>query len=273
MKRLMYTFILILSFNTICVKACQKEIKTFYITYLTNVLHDSSKNKVLCKKYLTEELLAKVQRVTNATDADPIIQAQDANIDAIETINIEKLKNDWYIVSYLWNKKDSSTLTRIHLKAQNIDGNCKITYISPNWNVSEYGDELLSCKIKETNIINQTSEQSFLESFYKAYMKIYCAMPKDINAQLSSLRITNLSKNALKQFKKSEIENLRDSLDGYDLLIDNFDFDCMWYKSVGFKRLDNKNYQISYSTGNNIYKITASIIKQNGRYLIDSLIL
>lgn len=272
MKRFIFAFIFILSFNTICIGACLEDIRTFYAAYLTNVLHDSSNNEVLCEKYLTEELLAKVQRLINATGANPIIQAQDVNIDAIKTLDVKRLSDDWYLVSFLQNKGDSSTLTKIPLKAQNIDGNCKITYITPVWNGLKYGDELLSCGTKGANKIDQTSERLFLESFYNAYVRVYCTMSKDLNVQLSSLRLNNLSQNALGQFKHAELDNLKDGLNGYDILIDNFDFDNLWYKSVKITRLSNSHYQMTYLVGGKIYKITVSTKKRDNKYLIDSLI-
>lgn len=267
MKRFTIAFILILSFNTICAGACLDSLRTFYTAYLTNVLHDSSKNETLCKKYLTEEALSKVQRVSNATGADAIIQSQDASIDAIETLDIKRLSNQWYLVSFLFNKRDRKTLIKIPLKARIIDGNCKISYITPVWNGLKYGDELLFRGIKGTNGINYTSERSFLESFYKAYVMVYCAMSKDVSIQLSSLRIKNLSLKALEQFKNAELEN--NGFDGYDLLIDNFDFDCLWYKSIRLLKLNNSNYQISYLTSDKRYNIIVSIKKTNNKYLID----
>ena len=52
---------------------------------MTNILNVDSTNEILCKKYLTEELAAKLQRMRNATGGDPIIRAQDMNSDAIKT--------------------------------------------------------------------------------------------------------------------------------------------------------------------------------------------
>ena len=43
---------------------------------------------------MTEELLAKLQRLGYATGGDPIIRAQDANKDVIETLCVKKRGND-----------------------------------------------------------------------------------------------------------------------------------------------------------------------------------
>lgn len=269
MKRFLLSLLLIICFNTLCVGACPEQIKTFYTTYLKNILQDNSQNEALCKTYLTEELLEKVKRLVNATGADPIIRAQDASLDAIETLNIKFLSKNWYLVSYYWDKKDSKTLTEIPIKTRDIDGKCKITFITPVWNGTQYGDELLSCGDKEPIRINQVSAQAFLESFYKAYLAEYCTMPENLSSKLASLRVKYLSDSALTQYKNAEVENLMDGHSNYDLLIDNYDYDGGWCKSLKFERLDACDYLVSYRGNDNDYKIVVSIIKDGNIYVIN----
>lgn len=237
-----------------------------------NVLNDNSNNEALYEKYLTEGLAAKIQRMINGSGGDPIIRSQDVSADAIKTLAVRAIEGDWYMVSYLWNEKDSTTLTEIPLKAKSIDGKCKIVYITPVENGVQYGDKILSCEFMSASKIDETSGKSFIESFYKVYLASYCAMSKDTDAKLSSLRLSNLSPAALQQFKKAESENQEDGLYGYDLLINNFDFDCMWCKSLRFLELSNGNYQITYQAGIKIHKINIKIEYQDGRYLISSIL-
>ena len=143
MRKILLSFILILCFNSSCYCTCTEQIRTFYLQYMENMLHDQSKNKTLCKEYLSEELLEKIPRMIRSTNIDPVVRAQDMNLDAIETLNINFLTDNWYMVSYYWNKKENSTLTEIPVKAENINGNCKITYITPIWNETQYGDNIL----------------------------------------------------------------------------------------------------------------------------------
>lgn len=271
-RKILFISILSLCFNTICSSACLDEVKTFYTSYMMNVLNGNSNNEALCKKYLTEGLAAKIQRMTNTSGVDPIIRSQDVNADAIKTLAVRTIVSDWYMVSYLWNEKDSTTLTEIPLKAQSIDGKCKIVYITPVENGVQYGDEMLSCcENMSASKIDETSGKSFIESFYKVYLAFYCAMSKDTDAKLSSLRLSNLSPTALQQFKKAESENQEDGLYGYDLLINNFYFDCMWCNSLKFVQLSNDNYQITYQAGVKIYKINIKIEYENGKYLINNI--
>jgi hypothetical protein len=271
-RKILFISILSLCFSTICSSACLDEVKTFYTSYMMNVLNGNSNNEALCKKYLTEGLAAKIQRMINTSGVDPIIRSQDVNADAIKTLAVRTIVSDWYMVSYLWNEKDSTTLTEIPLKAQSIDGKCKIVYITPVENGVQYGDEMLSCcENMSASKIDETSGKSFIESFYKVYLAFYCAMSKDTDAKLSSLRLSNLSPTALQQFKKAESENQEDGLYGYDLLINNFYFDCMWFNSLKFVQLSNDNYQITYQAGVKIYKINIKIEYENGKYLINNI--
>lgn len=239
---------------------------------MMNVLNGDSNNESLCKMYLTEGLAAKTQRMINISGVDPVIRSQDVNSDAIKTLDVRKIADDWYMVSYLWNEKDNTTLTEIPLKVKNINGKCMIAYITPIENGVQYGDELFSCfeNIKSCKIDN-ASGKLFIESFYKVYMATYCSMCKDVNAKLSALRLSNLSQTALEQFKKVELEKLDDGLNGYDLLINNFDFDCIWCESLKFVQLSNDNYQITYQVGVKMHKINIKIKYQDGRYLINNI--
>lgn len=89
-RRFVFISVLLFCFSTICSGACIDEIKTFYASYMTNILNVDSTNETLCKKYLTEELAAKLQRMRNATGGDPIIRAQDMNSDAITLVSTKK---------------------------------------------------------------------------------------------------------------------------------------------------------------------------------------
>lgn len=271
MKRFLLSLLLILCFNTTCRGDCREQIKTFYTAYIENVLHDNSRNEELCRSYLTEELLEKVDRLINATNVDPLIRAQDASLDAIETLNIEPLIKNWYMVRYYWDKKDSTTIKEIPIKAQSINGKCLITYITPIWSESHYGDELISCKSRNSLHINQETAQAFLESFYKLYIAEYSEMPKDLSSKLALLRKRHLSEDALAQYKNAECENLMDGHRGYDLLIDNYDFDRVWSESLKFKQLNDNDYLVSYMVKGKIYKIVISIKKNGNEYIANEI--
>mgnify|MGYP001159000122 FL=1 len=271
-RKFIFISVLLLCFSTICFGACIDEIKMFYTSYMTNILNVDSTNEILCKKYLTEELAAKLQRMRNATGGDPIIRAQDINSDAIKTLNVKEIADDWYMVSYLWNEKDSASLVEIPLKVGCVNEKCKIVYITPIENGSQYGNEWLTGFENTASYkIDSSSGESLVESFYKLYVATYCSMCSDLNSRLQSFRLSHLSHTALEQFKKVELENLQDGFGGYDLLITNFDFDSMWFHSLKVVLLETDNYQVTYQAGKYTHQINIQTLHRDGRYWINAI--
>ena len=92
------------------------------------------------------------------------------------------------MVQYQWGKDNINTTTEIPIKVKMIDGQCKITYITPIWHGNKYGDELLiGCK-DSYNEVNNSSKLSFIKSFYTLYVSEYCNMSKDLDDKLLALR-------------------------------------------------------------------------------------
>lgn len=269
LKYILFISILLINSTKLC--ACSDSIRLFYTTYLMNILEDNSKNEVLCKKHLTDQLVEKVNRLINVTGADPIIRAQDTRLDAIETLNIKALSNDWYLVSYYWDRQNINTLIEIPIKAINENNTCRIIYITPSWNGSQFGDQLLTCKDNEAIKIKHDSTNSFIKSFYNAYTNEYCKAPKDLINNLISLQDKYLTKIALIQYKNAKCENLMDGHAGYDILIDNYDYDIDWDKSLKFIKLEDMNYLITYKGNNKEHYIIISLIKDKEKYLINNI--
>lgn len=269
LKHILLISILLVNSAKLC--ACSDSIKLFYTTYLMNILEDNSKNEILCKKYLTEELVEKVSRLINVTGADPIIRAQDTRLDAVETLNIKTLCNDWYLVSYYWDKENIDTLIEIPLKTTNENNTCRITYITPSWKGSQFGDQLLTSKDKETIEIKHDSTNSFIKSFYNAYTDEYYKAPKDLLRNLILFHDKYLSKKALLQYKNAKKENQMDGYTDYDILIDNYDYDIDWNKNIRFIKLEDMNYLITYKGNNKEHNIVISIIKEEKTFMINNI--
>lgn len=126
---------------TICKGALLEEVKNFYMNYLKNTMYDSSKNEALREKYLTELTRAKAKVRFLESGGDPIIMSQDATKDAIETLKVKSMSTHWYLVSYLKDKNDSTSIRRIKLKARSLNDKFKITYIVPRHIRSNFGEE------------------------------------------------------------------------------------------------------------------------------------
>lgn len=240
-------------------------ILNFYKAYTTN--HTPAYEDALMTKYLTKEMIGKVARVGASTGADPIIRAQDISDDMVKSLSVNYLGDNWYMVNYKGDKQ-----VNIPVRVALIDGRYMIDYITPPWNNSLYGDNLL-CEHPVYPVIAHSNPLSFLKTFYETYTLKYAAMSADLSDQLASLRAEYLSPSALAQFKAASDEQKLDGLHGYDLLVDDFDFDNLWRSSLKVIPLEGDTYQMSYNKWKTIQpKITIKLVKQGEKYIIDSII-
>lgn len=248
-----------------------KMIKDFYVSYTTNLLNDrDAVNDALVRRCLTEALIAKVKRMTSATDADPIIRAQDFSQEAVRSLRVKHLDGNWYMVSYALPCGDEE-FTYIPLRVIKLDGRYKIDYITPEWNNVMYGDSLLF-KHHIHQSVDASTPLSFLKTFYEAYTMEYCSMPADLARRLKTLRAKYCTSSALAQFQAASIKNKIDCCPGYDLLIDYFDFDRLWIRSMTYTHLGKDIYQMHYTKWpNSVTTVTLRVIKQGGKYWIDKI--
>jgi hypothetical protein len=122
------TVVLLIS-NTGCAQSQNedKEIKSmlkeFYTAYITEISENPNlklmvvKLDSLKKKYCTVALRKKIPGLVEQSSADPIIKAQDSNIEYLKTLAVEKdSKNtNQYIVSYYDSSNPAIEKTIIHL--------------------------------------------------------------------------------------------------------------------------------------------------------------
>ena len=96
-------------------------------------------------------------------------------------------------------------------------------------------------------------------------------MPVNLADQLVKLRTEYLTTKALEQFEHTFVEQDLDGWVGYDLLIDNFDFDCILRPTVKIIPLAENTYQISYTIGDWRCAVNLKVVKKDNRYWIDSI--
>jgi len=260
--------------KTISVKTKQAEekdasqtIKNFYVSYASNVSNGfDAKNDLLMTENMTQELIAKVYRMREATQSDPIIRAQDFNSKDLNYFNVKHLGSGWYMVSYTRNP-DRSKRIEIPVKAIDVNGKFIITYITPEWNNSQFGDSLM-CTLKAVpQTIDSSNPMSLLKTFYDAYTIQYCAMPIDLSSRLNTLCKEYCTLNAL-----DEIQKAREKSTAYDLMINYFDFDILWRPTLTFTHLKGDEYKVSYTKWQDVTtNIYISIIKKDGIYFIDNI--
>lgn len=123
---------------------CEENIRDFYVNYMKALDRGESADSInsLLNSTFTPELLAALDEYIEETDVDPILRAQDVNTYGIESLTVSPLDADgWYMVKYLWNSQ--SDCIEIPLKASCENNNLKISYITPLWLKTQYGDHLL----------------------------------------------------------------------------------------------------------------------------------
>lgn len=245
-------------------------VEDFYKAYTASLLSDPHSSRLDMEKYLTKRLIEKTERVLAATGADPIIRAQDFNETAFETLKVEPLESNWYMVSYSWNMNDGGSNKSIPLKVALVNGNYMIDYITPEWNGPLYGDTLL-CKDIPQHTVDNSNPQSMLETFFAAYTCLYGNMPEGLASQLKTLRDKHLTPKAKDLFEEAVNKHKSDGLLNYDLLIDNFDFDCLWISSMTYTALTENSFQVSYTQGISVKVIVVTLIAFDGRYKIDTI--
>lgn len=115
-------------------------IRAYYAEYLNDMLHGGGhRGDTLLREMLTPECYEWFYREVEATDANPLLRAQDTTEDALATLTVEPLGGDWYMVRYRWWRTDTRQI-EIPLKAQWIDGRWRIVRITPIDGGNRYGD-------------------------------------------------------------------------------------------------------------------------------------
>lgn len=256
--------------DTILKQEAVNMVKGFYQTYMINGAssdlrksHDTE--KMLEEKYFTKRLIEKNRRMVFSSGGNPVVRAQDYDEGADKTVDVKYLGDGWCMVSYGWDKR-----INIPVKVIRSNGQIMIDYITPDRYNDAYGDSLL-CDNLKTPEINFSDPLSFLKSFYDVYTLKYSSMPVNLAGQLAKLRAEHLTEKALGQFKQALVEPELDGLVGYDLLIDDFDFDCILRPTIKIVLLAENTYQMSYTIGDWTYAVNLKVVKKDNRYWIDSI--
>ena len=111
-------------------------IEDFYEAYAASFMSTGKEALALGdsikQKFLTKELIEKVDRLIEATDADPIIRAQDLGENDMKTLSVKHLNDNWYEVNYTSAKGSQyERAVSIPVRVVNVDGQYLIDDITP----------------------------------------------------------------------------------------------------------------------------------------------
>lgn len=204
---------------------------------------DIHRTEAMNEKYLTPAMLAKVYRASNVADANVMTRSQDVTSYAAQSVSSRHLGGDWYAVSWRFSPNDS--LTDIPVRVVGTEGNYHISYVTPFWGGTKYGDSLFDVSRQPVDQ-NGTAEQ-FVRSFYDRYLSAYVLMPDTLEQELSHLRSAYCAAPVLQAFaKKRAVMQRTDGTPSYDLLVGESDFDAFWKESFKIRPVDDRNFEVSY---------------------------
>ena len=218
--------------------------------------------------FMTKALAQKMQRATIGQDASAIIRAQDTDENMRESLSVKGLGGSWFMVSYATNGQS----WEIPVKASHVDGKWLMSYITPQPLGSAYGDQLI-CTTKPTPVKDRTTPIGFLHDFYTAYLAAYGAMPENLADTLDVLRKKYLTPNALEQWKEAESAQEENGWPGYDLLINDFDFDWAAYPTLKISSAKDGRLQASFQSGNGVRQTIGLLVTgKKGNLRIDRIV-
>lgn len=224
------------------------------------------------KKYLTTAMLAKVYRASNVVDANLMTRSQDVTSYAAQSVTCRHLDGNWYAVS--WRFSPDGSLTDIPVRVVGTEGNYRISYVTPFWGGTKYGDSLF--EISRQPVDQESTAEHFVRSFYERYLSAYILMPDTLEQELSHLRSAYCAEPVLQAFdKKRETMQRMDGVPFYDLLVGESDFDAFWKDSFKIRPVDDRTFEVSYD----IFKdgqapevcFRVQVGKNDGKYLIEKI--
>ena len=238
----------------------------FYKAYLSCTIdHDTQVR--LWNKYMTKAMQDKADRMGNNIGADAVIRAQDMPEDSCESLRIEPLENDWYMVNITYARGTPyESKAEIPVKVVRDNGEYKIGYITPEYLGQAYGDSLL-CQTSTLPTVDRSEAVAFIESFYDLYITKYGSLLSDLQTELAALRKEYLTPRARQQFDRAEEYNRGDGFPEYDLLIAAFDIEYIRHSSIRATPAETPDtYYINVGDSTRV-----EVAKIDGKYCIDGI--
>lgn len=251
-----------------------EQIRHFYDCYMECLeTGDCKMESDLLGKFLTPEMQKKRARLMNATDADPLLRAQDVPEHARQTLACRHLEGDWYEVAYRTyglNEQDTVTIRIPVRTVEDEKGTLRINYITPYWGESRYGDYLFD--IPAQKVDDQSDARIFVETFFKAYAYFYATMSPSLEQDLEQLRKRYCTLSL--QGKCADIkQQFQEDGEYMDPLIGCADFDVFWYRSIRVESIDSQTFRIRYDLGVKDWcnKIKVMVTREKGRFLLSDI--
>ncbi len=236
-----------------------RELKWFYKACMTDGIDMNN----LYDKYLTKSMREKMHRLTQVTNSDILLRAQDFSDYGRESVSVKHLDWYWYEVSYQFSP--TAKPERIPVRIDDALEDVRILYVVPEWGDTAYGDSLL---ITDNVRIEDEDADTFIRTFYQKYTNLYIEMPETLQEDLQQLRQRHCTDNFLRFYNSIKTElQIEYAQDAYDAVIDNYDFDAFWRSSLKIENIAPLRYKVTYAPDN---ALIVTLKQTDGTYKIDS---
>lgn len=213
---------------------------------------------------LTTAMVEKLGRINNASDCNNINRAQDTSGKEIKSLRCRHLEGDWFMVSF--GSPEDGDEEQIPVKVSgDSEGRLKISYITPVWGGTAYGDKMLA--IADVKVRDNKTALAMVSTFFKKYARTYATMPESLAEDIALLRRTYCTERMLAKFDKERENEYNDGWSGYDAVICGFDFDALWYPQLEFLPVNPREVIVKF----NSRTLRVNVVKAGGHYRIDDI--
>ena len=240
-------------------------IVAFYTAYMSDSLSWKEQDS-LTRRMLTPEAYEKVKRAARVTGCDQIIRAQDYTDYGKNTVKCRHLGANWYEVSYLFAPNQDTVFIPLRVES-GVSRHPRIDYIVPEWGGRQWGDAMFD--VPKVDVERDKDVLAFVSTFYRRYVYSYATNSSAKDADRKKLCEEFCTRELCDSIEQARVNRRdEDGLDGFDAVINDYDFDALWYEELAFSTIDENKVLVSFRNDQNLL-VTVSGKKR--KFLIQSI--
>lgn len=143
----------------------------------------------------------------------------------------------------------------------------RIDYIVPEWGGRQWGDVMFD--VPKVDVNRDKDVLTFVSTFYKRYVYSYATNSSTMDAdreQLCKRFCTPALCDSIEQVRVNRRDD--DGLDGFDAIINDYDFDALWFTELAFSAIDNHQVLVSF---HDYHHLVVTVSGKRGSFLINSI--
>ena len=241
--------------------AIQAYIVSFYKAYMSDSLSWKEQDS-LTRQMLTPGAYEKVKRASQSTDCDQILRAQDFSAYGKNTLKCRHLAANWYEISYQFVPNQDAVFIPLRVEP-GVDCHPRIDYIVPEWGNRQWGDTMFD--IPKVDVKRDKDVLTFVSTFYKRYVYSYVTNSSTIDADRKKLCKRFCTPALCDSIEKARVN---DGYEGFDAIINDYDFDALWLTELAFSAIDNHQVLVSF---HDYHHLVVTVSGKRGSFLINSI--